>query len=204
MPSNAVPPIYDNFDAGLTGSRAIFSGGINTTPGRARPSTTGSDNVAGRTGVDSLNDSYSEIQIVTLTTNAKAGAVVRASSGWNGYTFLADTTTTPNVFLYRVATGAYTALQSTTLTLTTPFRLRLEVIGATLYTYLDGLAVFDPTVDVTYVSGQPAFQLIGNTNVANQELEDWEAGPLPAGSYSPRRHPQASPQPLPDRVYRMR
>lgn len=201
MPSNAIPPLYDNFDSATLPNRAVFTGGFSTTPGRLRCSSAGTDNAGGL--VDTFNNQYSEVTVVTLTTGGKPGVMVRLSTGWNGYMLNADFPAS-TLFLYKVSTGAYTTLASVAgQTFTVPFKLRLEVIGATLYSYFDGAQILDPTVDTAIATGAPGYYLTGS-NVANQELEDWEGGPLPAGSYPARRHPQASAQPLPNRAYRMR
>lgn len=200
MPSAAIPAIYEEFND-LT-LFATFQGGFTVTGSRLRESSTGVDNLGGRLNGESFNNQYSEIGVPTFTTGGKAGAAVRCNgtSTWN--MALVDLPAA-SMYLYRVDIGIYTQLSTVAVTVTVPFTVRAEIIGATLYGYINGTLV-DFVVDTApLASGRPGLYLTGGSSVANQEIDNWEAGPLAPGTHPMRRHPQSALSPPPMRPYRL-
>lgn len=126
-------------------------------------------------------DQYSEVVIAAATaTGIQVGPLVRASTAANTQYRLAISGplgATATWTLFRVNAGVATQLGTATKTFAVADRVRLAVVGQTLYCFLNGVQFFHYTDYAPITSGVPgmiAFESSGA--ITNAQLSSWNAG----------------------------
>jgi hypothetical protein len=157
--------------ANLSTKRGSFS----AVSGKLRGGSTSNANMASAAGVYDTADHYAQVVVSTLSNaSSEVGVGLRfETSGTRYYLCLIKVSGAVEVYYFNGT--SYTLLTSGSVTLgTLPGTLRGEVQGTAIRLYWRGVLALS-TTHATLTTGQPTTYEYPVGNVANVELESWEA-----------------------------
>lgn len=183
---NPAPAIRDDFTtaAGITAG----TGGFTATGGRLQTTGTGAFCAGGTVAQPGYADQYGEVLVPTQGAGAEIGLLLRADIP-NGKAYgVHNIRDNGTIDFLDIRTG-WSVWDQANIVVgvpTPPYTMRAEMIGETLYCFINGalagsLNITPFLVEPFLASGTPGICMYSGSAAANGEIETWEAGPLPPG-----------------------
>lgn len=152
---------------------------------RVRTTAVGTDSEARYSAVSFPNDQYSQVAIITSSSNSTgAGAIARASNSANTwYGAYGKNLGSATLTVVKCVAGAHSNLTSAGKTIASGDIVRIEASGTSISGYINGVLQSGPTTDSAIASGDAGVVVFADAGTtADAELDDWEGGDFTSGA----------------------